>query len=167
MSPGGSSFCADPGGFGGRLSGGHSFLEGSLRSNGAGTQSGSTLKDRGSDQRKVDQGQFGLGGTSKSLRGCDSCGGSGGGWYGGRSGGGFGVTDLCSSGGGSGWTFTEKSLRVWQSGDSANAQKFTLNSAYYLPDVMCAGGNEEFPSTDGNGSESGHKGNSYAKITML
>lgn len=144
------------------MSGGNSFLEGSLQSNGAGTQPGSTLKDRGSDQRKVDQAQFGLGGTSKSLRGCDSCGGGGG-----CSGGGFGVTDLCSSGGGSGWTFTEKSLRVWQSGDSANAQKFTLNSACYLTDVMCAGGNEEFPSTDGNGSESGHKGNGYAKITML
>lgn len=144
------------------MSGGNSFLEGSLQSHGAGTQSGSTLKDRGSDQRKVDQAQFGLGGTSKSLRGCDSCGGGGG-----CSGGGFSVTDLCSSGGGSGWTFTEKSLRVWQSGDSANAQKFTLNSACYLTDVMCAGGNEEFPSTDGNGSESGHKGNGYAKITIL
>ena len=40
------------------MSGGNSFLEGSLQSHGAGTQSGSTLKDRGSDQRKVDQAQF-------------------------------------------------------------------------------------------------------------
>ena len=58
-------------------------------------------------------------------------------------------------------------LKTWQSGDSSNASKFTLNNSYYLTDEKCLGGNEEFPKPDGNGIERGHIGDGYAKITPL
>ncbi|KAK8845001.1 hypothetical protein M9Y10_021175 [Tritrichomonas musculus] len=164
----GSSTFIDPGGFGGGLNGGHSSLEGSIQNQGGGTQSGSILEKDGTDDRKIDRGKFGLGGSGKYDSGCDSCGGGGGGWYGGCSGGGFGYTYLCSSGGGgSGWTFTEASMQAFKSGDSANSSQFALSSEYYLTDVTCVGGNEEFPRPDGNGNERGHVGNGYAKITPL
>ena len=94
-------------------------------------------------------------------------GGGGGGWYGGGSGG-FGNSRWCSSGGGgSGWTFTESSFKTWQSGDSSNASKFELSSSYYLTNEKCLGRNEEFPKPDGNGTERGHNGNGFVKITLL
>ena len=58
-------------------------------------------------------------------------------------------------------------MKTFQSGDSSNASKFVLKSEYYLKDVMCVGGNEEFPRPDGNGNERGHDGHGYAKITIL
>ena len=47
------------------------------------------------------------------------------------------------------------------------SNKFTLDSSYYLKNDICMGGNEEFPKPDGNGTERGHSGNGYAKITPL
>lgn len=44
---------------------------------------------------------------------------------------------------------------------------FALKSTYYLTDLMCAAGNEEFPHQDGNGNEKWHIGNGYGKITLL
>ncbi len=167
---GGASGCCcyvDPGGFGGGLIGGNCTYESSLKSQGAGTQTGSTRGLGCGDDRHGNSGQFGLGATNNYSKGCDSGGGGGGGWYGGGSGG-YGYGAYCSSGGGgSGWTFTESSLKNWQSGDSANASKFALNSSYYLSDVACIGGNEDFPSPDGNGTEHGHNGKGFAKITPL
>ncbi|KAK8899209.1 hypothetical protein M9Y10_001513 [Tritrichomonas musculus] len=156
---------ASPGGFGGGLNGGNCYYNGSLRNLGAGTQTGSTkgvsYKDNG------DPGSFGLGAPSKYNSGCHSGGGGGGGWYGGG-GGGYGSHFDCSGGGGgSGWTFTESNFLAFQLGDSINASKFTLTGAYYLSDVMCVGGNEEFPRPDGKGNERGHIGHGFAKITPL
>lgn len=42
-----------------------------------------------------------------------------------------------------------------------------LDSSYYLSDCKCLGGNEEFPTPDGRGTERGHKGSGFAKITPL
>ena len=155
----------DPGGFGGGLNGGNCSYVESIQNQGAGTQTGSTSGL--GEGMHGDPGKFGLGATGKYKQGCDSGGGGGGGWYGGGSGG-FGDENWCSSGGGgSGWVFTESSLNVWKSGDPENSSKFVLNSMYYLTDVMCAGGNEEFPRPDGKGNERGHAGNGYAKITPL
>lgn len=163
----GSSVFIEPGGFRGGLIGGNCSYESSITSQGAGTQTGSSPGlGQGSDRNGY-PGQFGLGATSNYRHGCDSGGGGGGGWYGGGSGG-YGSSVRCSSGGGgSGWTFTEPSLKKWQSGDSANASKFVLDSSYYLTDVMCMGGKEEFPRLDGNGTERGHNDHGYAKITPL
>ena len=156
---------ADPGGFGGGPSGGNCYYLGSLKSQGAGTQSGSTEGFGGGTNG--DRGSFGLGAPSKYNSGCHSGGGGGGGWYGGG-GGGHGNHRSCSSGGGgSGWTFTESSFMAFQQGDSENANNFALTGEYYLTDVMCAGGNEEFPRPDGNGNERGHVGHGFAKITPL
>lgn len=59
----------------------------SIRSQGAGTQTGST-RDLGEGTGRYGfPDQFGLGATSKYSQDCDSGGGGGGGWYGGRSGG--------------------------------------------------------------------------------
>lgn len=162
---GGASGCCIhtyPGGFGGGLSGGNCFYNGSIQSQGAGTQTCSTPGFVNGDP-----GLFGSGADGKYMQKCDSGGGGGGGWYGGGSGG-FGKTCHCSGGGGgSGWTFTEASFREFQSGDSENASKFVLDNAYYLSDVKCIGGDEEFPRSDGNGTEKGHSGNGNAKITLL
>ena len=167
---GGASGCAfsvNPGGFGGGQNGGNCYHRGALQSQGAGTQTGSTRGLGHSDGEHGDPGRFGSGATGKYCQGRDSGGGGGGGWYGGG-GGGRGCCVYCSSGGGgSGWTFTDSSLKAFQSGDPSNASKFALSSAYYLTDVVCAGGNEEFPRPDGNGNERGHDGNGYAKITFL
>lgn len=82
--------------------------------------------------------------------------------------GGFGYyAKVSSGGGGSGWTFTKRSFQEWQKGNSANASKFALDSAYYLTEEVCIGGDKEFPRPDGNGTEQGHSGNGYAKITLL
>lgn len=149
---GGSSMYADQGGYGGGLNGGNCYYKGSVQSQGAGTQSGST---NGLGEKDGDPGRFGQGATGGYKEGYDSGAGGGGGWYGGGSGG-YGKNGLCSSGGGgSGWAFNE----------SSNT-KF-LSSSYFLTDWRCFGGNEEFPTPDGRGTEIGHAGNGFAKITPL
>lgn len=138
----GDSAFVNPGGFGGGLNGGNCSYKSSPQSQGAGTQIGSTNGlGAGSDG---DPGQFGLGAACKYRKG--SCSGGG---------------------GGSGWIFTESSRKEWQSGDSANASKYVLDSSYYLTDAICVGGNEEFPKPDGNGVECGPADGGYAKITPL
>ena len=165
---GGDCWNVDPGGFGGGLSGGNCYYAGSLRSQGAGTQADSTPGLGQSDGRHGYRGKFDIGATSNYCHGCHSGGGGGGGgWYGGGSGG-YGWHNCCSSGGGgSGWTFTESSFMAFQLGDPTNASQFALSGAYYLRDVKCVGGNEEFPRPDGNGNERGHNGHGFAKITPL
>ena len=71
----------------------------SIKSQGAGTQNGSTRSLGEGDDRHGDPGQFGLGATGKYCLQRDSGGGGGGGWYGGGSGG-YGADNWGSSGGG-------------------------------------------------------------------
>lgn len=68
----------------------------SIKSQGAGTQNGSTRSLGEGDDKHGDPGQFGLGATGKYSLRCDS----GGGWYGGGSGG-YRSGNYVSSGGGS------------------------------------------------------------------
>ena len=148
----GSSTYADQGGYGGGQTGGNCYYRGSIQRQGAGTQSGST---QGLGEIQGDPGQFGSGASGKYSQGCDSGGGGGGGWYGGGSGG-YGNNGLCSSGGGgSGWVLPYI------------ASSFMLNITYDLSDSKCLGGNEEFPTPDGKGTERGHAGSGFAKITPL
>lgn len=161
----GDSLKTSSGGFGGGEKGGNCYFAGNLLDQGSGTQIGSTC---GKGCGNVgDAGKFGKGATGKYMKGHDSGGGGGGGWYGGGSGGYGDLWDTSSGGGGSGWIFTESSFKTWQSGDSSNASKFLLNSSYYLTDALSLAGNKEFPKPDGNGTERGHSGDGYAKITPL
>lgn len=154
-----------PGGFGGGQSGSNGVYCGSLGNGGAGTQTGSTRCQGFNDESCGEAGKFGRGASGGYRRERDSGGGGGGGWYGGGSGG-FGWGWECSSGGGgSGWIFTEQSLSAWRSGDSANASQCHLRSSFYLTDAATFSGNEEFPCPDGNGTERGHRGDGFAKIT--
>lgn len=161
----GDSMKTTSGGFGGGTSGGNCYFRGELINQGSGTQTGSTCGK--GDRNFGDPGEFGKGATGKYRQGRDSGGGGGGGWYGGGSGGYGGNWDCSSGGGGSGWIFTESSLMHWQSGDSSNASKFLLDSSYYLTDAQTLEGDKEFPRPDGNGTERGHPGDGYAKITPV
>ena len=71
-----------------------------------------------------------------------------------------------AAGGGSGWIYTESSYNTWKSGNSTDANKYELNSKYYLTEASTIAGNASFPSTSG-GSETGHSGNGYARITCI
>ena len=152
FSASGCACSVNPGRFGGDLNGGNCYNRGTIQSQRAGTQTGSTCGVGNGDGKHGDPGAFGSGGTCKYYQDKDSGGGGGGGCY-------------CSSGGGgSGWIFTESSFKAFQSGD---ASKFVLKSKHFLRDAICVGDNEEFPRQDGNGNERGHFGQGYAKITVL
>lgn len=135
--------------YGGGLTGG------CVSANFAGTQTSGGVGDAGS---------FGKGGAAPT--GGDNYkygpGGGGGGWYGG------GVSTSYSdsetdirgyNGGGSGYVYTADTATSYPSG-------CLLNSTYYLTEATTIGGNESFPSTSG-GTETGHEGNGYARITVL
>ena len=86
--------------------------------------------------------------------------GGGGGWYGGGSSG----TNRSDStnyrtytGGGSGYVYTSSTASNYPSGN-------LLTSTYYLTDAATLAGNTSFTSTSG-GTETGHSGDGYAKIT--
>lgn len=161
----GSSLLTNDGGFGGGTNGGNSQYWNKEPIRGSGPQTGSTHGvGYGSDGNK---GSFGKGAEGKYLSGRDSGGGGGGGWYGGGSGG-YGQPNAPGSGGGgSGWIFTEDNYNIWKSGDCNNSSKYDLNSSYYLDDPVIKSGEDEIPKPDGNGTEHGHSGNGYAKITPL
>ena len=81
-----------------------------------------------------------------------------GGWYGGAGSYPDGsADDDRGGGGGSGYIYTESTASNYPSG-------CLLNSSYYLTSASTIAGNSSFPSTSG-GSETGHSGNGYARIT--
>ena len=86
---------------------------------------------------------------------------AGGGWYGGY------VTDTwCCAGGGSGWVYTQSYFNTWQSNSSADANKYKLNSDYYLESANFYNGASSF-TAPGGGNETGHPENGYARITKV
>ena len=88
--------------------------------------------------------------------------GGGGGWYGGAS----GVYHSDGSGG-SGWVYTEANYNTWKSGNATDANRYLLNSSYYLTNAQTIAGNQSFPNVVGTGNETGHSGNGAAKITPV
>ena len=129
---------------------------------GGGTSGGTGLSGyAGSQTSAGTNGSFGTGGsatTSGSNYKYGSAGG-GGGWYGG------GASTTYSdntnydtySGGGSGYVYTSSTATNYPSGN-------LLTSTYYLTNAATLAGNTSFTSTSG-GTETGHSGNGYAKIT--
>jgi len=87
---------------------------------------------------------FGFGGWGEN----NVCGG-GGGWYGGGAG--------YTAGGGSGYVLTASSYKP---------AGYRLSSEYYLSNAQTIAGNQSFPAP-GGGSETGHSGNGYARITLI
>ena len=88
-------------------------------------------------------------------------GGGGGGWYGGGAVNAHSdsATDYQNqNGGGSGYVYTSSTASNYPSG-------VLLNSNYYLTNASTIAGNASMPTTDGTGTETGHTGNGYAKIT--
>lgn len=96
------------------------------------------------------QAKFGCGASASNST--DVAPGGGGGWYGGG-------LHCDSAGGGSGYVYTPTTASNYPSG-------CLLNSAYYLSNAQTIAGNQSFPSPTG-GTETGHSGNGYVKITKL
>lgn len=78
-------------------------------------------------------------------------GGGGGGWYGG------GSSQWRGGGGGSGYVLTASSHKP---------TGYLLGSEYYLSNAQTIAGNQSFPAP-GGGTETGHSGNGYARITLV
>lgn len=111
---------------------------------------------------EIATGKYGIGGSVTAETVNSRAGAGGGGWYGGGAGNYHGG----AGSGGSGWVFTEASYNNWKSGNPADASKYLLDSTYYLSDARTVSGNQSFPSPSGSGTETGHCGNGYVKITV-
>lgn len=96
------------------------------------------------------QAKFGCGASASNST--DVVPGGGGGWYGGG-------LHCDSAGGGSGYVYTPTTASNYPSG-------CLLNSAYYLSNAQTIAGNQSFSSPTG-GTETGHSGNGYVRITKL
>lgn len=121
---------------------------GTATSGGSGYSSGSSTP-----------GSFGKGGQGYySSSGYGGAG--GGGWYGGA--GSYPDSsgdDDRGGGGGSGYVYTSSTASDYPSG-------CLLNSSYYLSNASTTAGNESMPATS-SGTETGHSGNGYARITNM
>jgi hypothetical protein len=143
---GAGDYSAEHGGYGGGLNGKDGDND---ESAGRGASQDSETIGCVGGSTSCANGIFGYGGNATS-----SGGGGGGGWFGGSSGSG---TD--AGGGGSGYILTSSSYKP---------SGYTLtNSKYYLKNAQTLGGNNAFPSPTSSGSETGHSGHGYVKITTL
>ena len=104
-------------------------------------------------------GGFGFGGGGVHLS-SGYGGAGGGGWYGGSG----SVPDSSGDddrGGGGGSGF------IWTSSTASNVPSgYSVATKYYLTDALTSDGSQSFESTSG-GTETGHSGNGYAKITPV
>lgn len=112
-----------------------------------------------SNSKNYYAGGFGFGGGGVYLS-SGYGGAGGGGWYGGSG----NVPDSTGDddrggGGGSGYVYTSSTASSYPSG-------CLLNSSYYMSNAATYAGNTSFESTTG-GSETGHSGNGYAKVTYV
>ncbi|MDR0591296.1 MAG: IPT/TIG domain-containing protein, partial [Candidatus Nomurabacteria bacterium] len=144
---GGSYSSQASGGVGGGLNGG---------SDSSGNATGGT-QNSGGTFYLTSTGSFGNGGSLANGPG------GGGGWYGGSGGCSNTIPQGCNAtvggGGGSGYVFTSTS-------DKTGYGASMPNSSYYLANAQTIAGNTQFPAT-GGGTETGHAGNGYARITAL
>lgn len=117
----------------------------------------------GGSATKITAGTFAAGAstTTKGNNYKYGSGGGGGGWYGGGACSTYSDSTNYRSynGGGSGYVYTAGTASNYPSG-------CLLNSAYYLTDAQTIAGNTSFPSPSG-GTETGHSGNGFARITVL
>lgn len=141
---GGGAYGSAPGGFGGGLNGGSRDAGGGSQTAG-GTIGKQFQQDYGSNAGG--QASFGVGAPAGGISA-----GGGGGWYGGGTGWG--------AGGGSGFVWTSETKGNVPSG-------YTVNEKYYLKSAFTKAGNASFTNTTGTGTETGHSGAGFAKITPI
>lgn len=118
---------------------------------------GQTGTPRNNSCCSTDQG-FGVGGsnTYNSNSSSSHSSGGGGGWYGGCA---YSSSGWCPGGaGGSGYVYDSSTASSYPSG-------CRLSNTFYLEDARTIAGNNQIPKTSGLGSEEGHNGHGYAKIT--
>lgn len=104
-----------------------------------------------------------------------SAGAGGGGWYGGGGAALYAYRGTTNSrragaggGGGSGWIYTSSTYNTWRNAvSSTEVSKWLLDPKYYLADASTISGSEQLPKIDGSGTEEGHSGDGYARITKL
>ncbi len=141
--------------YGGGTSGGSAS-----QSYGSGGQGGTaTSGGAGYSSGANTPGSFGKGGQGYN-RSSGYGGAGGGGWYGGA--GSYPDSsgdDDRGGGGGSGYVYTSSTASNYPSG-------CLLNSSYYLSNASTTAGNESMPATS-SGTETGHSGNGYARITNM
>ena len=148
-----NGYADNAGGYGGGTSGGDGYGAYNPASVNSGTGASATSAGK--------SGSFGVG-ANGGYDGCNaSCwhthgAGGGGGWYGGGVG---GDNNNYSGGGGSGYVYTSSTASNYPSG-------CLLNSSYYLVSASTIAGNTSF-TAPGGGTETGHSGNGYARITYL
>ena len=120
----------------------------SMGAGGGGSQSSGGAMDSSGQTSKYFAGTFGSGAVSYgwSIGG----GAGGGGWYGGGSG-------FHCGGGGSGYVLTSSSYKP---------SGYALGSQYYMTNTSTKAGNTAF-TAPGGGTETGHSGNGYARITLV
>ncbi|MDR0966007.1 MAG: hypothetical protein LBM75_05840 [Myxococcales bacterium] len=61
--------------------------------------------------------------------------------------------------------YTPSAFATWSSGNPADAAQWLLDSSYYLSEAQIIAGNTAFPAP-GGGTETGHTGNGYARISL-
>ncbi len=149
----GQDSCATAG-FGGGTAGGGAASQGSC-----GTQGGGGSQTAGGaggiySGTTGATGTFGVGATAAD--GSYDGGGGGGGWYGGGAGASAGWSN--GAGGGSGYVYTAST--------AVNYPNCQLSTSYYLTSASTIAGDSSFPAPAG-GTETGHTGNGFAKITFL
>ncbi|MDR0965754.1 MAG: hypothetical protein LBM75_04515 [Myxococcales bacterium] len=124
---------------------------------------GGTQTSGGISGTNSTNGGFGYGGNTGIVQTWPG-GAGGGGWYGGGAGsnlsGGGGV-----GAGGSGWIYTASAYSTWDSGNHSDAVQYLLDDTYYLSEAQTIAGNTSFPAP-GGGTETGHAGNGYARISL-
>jgi len=104
-------------------------------------------------------GGFGVGGKGGVNSGAAAGGSGGGGWFGGGGGmyEGQGSNYASGGGGGSGYVLTASSYKP---------TGYALAADYFLSSAQTIAGNQSFPKP-GGGTETGHSGNGYARITLV
>ncbi len=160
----GSDGCA-AGAFGGGLNGGGSLSQGSCGISGGGGTSTEAGTGGSYRNNKGVRGTLAQGANALNTGGGYYGGGGGGGFYGGGS----GATGGWSSGGGggSGFVYTEETAPIVESINSADFyNKWLLDSRYYLSDAETIAGSQSMPNVAGTGTETGHAGNGYIKISI-
>ena len=133
--------------------GGGGGMDGETAGAGGGTSGGNGYASGGTQTSGY---KFGYGADATTSNGSDSTyggPGAGGGWYGGK------ISSWRGAGGGSGFVLNENTVANTPAG-------YSPTSKYYLDNSITIDGNSSMPSTL-SGTEQGHAGNGYARITFL
>ena len=137
------------GGVGGNQTSTANYGQGGTQTAGGAAGTGTTVGTAGT---------FGLGGNGGQNTSASGGGGGGGGWYGGGGGKSGANTSCYPGGGGSGFIYS--ATAVYPAGGVAP------NANYYIVNGRTVAGNTSFPDSTGNGNETGHAGNGFARITF-